>query len=135
MNDIVKSANAINIRLYADDTGVFMHNKNIHNLIIKQSKTSSRKLQNWFLCNKLTLNCSKSFFSIFRTKNKHVPEGLNKIVVDDVAIKRSASVEYIGLHIDEKWNVMYISTPWKWHQLNILVYESTKILCFQSIST
>ena len=41
MNDIVK---ANKIRLYADDTGVFMHNKNIHNLI-KQAKTSFRKLQ------------------------------------------------------------------------------------------
>ena len=37
MNDIVKSVNANKIRLYADDTGVFMHNKNIHNLI-KQAK-------------------------------------------------------------------------------------------------
>ena len=43
MNDIVNSVNANNIRLYADDTGVFMHNKNIHNLI-KQAKTSFRKL-------------------------------------------------------------------------------------------
>ena len=50
MNDIVKSVNANNIRLYADDTSVFMHNKNIHNLI-KQAKTSFRKLQHWFLCN------------------------------------------------------------------------------------
>ena len=106
MNDIVNSVNANNIRLYADDTGVFMHNKNIHNLI-KQAKTSFRKLQNWFLCNKLTLNCSKSYFSIFHTKNKHIPEGLDEIVVDDVTIKRSASVKYIGLHINENlnWNV------------------------------
>ena len=106
MNYIVKSVNANNIRLYADDAGVFMHNKNIHNLI-KQAKTSFRKLQHWFLCNKLTLNCSKSYFSIFHTKNKHVPDGLNEIVVDNVAIKRSASVKYIGLHIDENfnWNV------------------------------
>ena len=36
MNDIVKSVNANNIRLYADDTGIFMHNKNIHNLSSKQ---------------------------------------------------------------------------------------------------
>ena len=108
MNDIVKSVNANNIRLYADDTGVFMHNKDIHNLI-KQAKTSFTKLQHWFwfLCNKLTLNCSKSYFSIFHIKNKHVPGGLNEIVVDDVAIKISASVKYIGLHIDENlhWNV------------------------------
>ena len=106
MNDIVNSVNANNIRLYADDTCVFMHNKNIHNLI-KQAKASFRKLQKWFLCNKLTLNCSKSYFSIFHTKNKHIPEGLNEIVVDDVTIKRSASVKYIGLHIDENlnWNV------------------------------
>ena len=36
-----------------------------------------------------------------------MPDGLNEIVVDDVTIKRSASVRYIGLHIDENlnWNV------------------------------
>ena len=52
-------------------------------------------------------NCSKSYFSIFHTKNKYIPDGLNDIVVDDVTIKRSASVKHIGLHIDENlnWNV------------------------------
>ena len=101
VNDIVNSVEANNIRLYADDTGDFMCNKNIYNLI-RQAKTFFRKLQKCFLCNKLTLNCSKSYFSIFHTKNKHIPEGLNGIVVDDVTIKRSAWVKYIGLqiHID-----------------------------------
>ena len=59
------------------------------------------------LCNKLTLNCSKSYLGIFHTKNKHIPEGLYEIVVDDVTITRSASVKFIGLHIDENlnWNI------------------------------
>ena len=110
MNDIVKSVNANNIRLYTDDTGIFMYNKNIHNLT-KQAKTSFRKLQHWFLCNKLTLNCSKSYLSIFHTKNEHVPDGLNEIVVDDVTIKRSASVKYIGLHINENLNrILHINS-------------------------
>ena len=52
-NDIGKSVNTNNIRLYADDTDVFMYNKNIQNLI-KQAKTSFIKLHHWFLCNKLT---------------------------------------------------------------------------------
>ena len=42
MNDIVKSVNANNILLYADDSGVLMHNKDIHNLI-KQAKASFSK--------------------------------------------------------------------------------------------
>ena len=54
-----------------------------------------------FMQKKLTLNCSKSYFSIFSYKYKHVPEDQDKIVVDDVTIKRSASVKYIGLHIDK----------------------------------
>ena len=83
-----------------------MHNINIYNLI-KQAKTSFRKFQKWFLCNKLTLNCSKSYLSILHTKNKHIPEGLDEIVIDDVTIKISASVKYIGIHIDGNlnWNV------------------------------
>ena len=36
MNDIVNTVNANNIRLYADDTCVFMHNKNIQIWLNKQ---------------------------------------------------------------------------------------------------
>ena len=106
MNDIINAANANNIRLFADDTSIFIHNKNIYNLI-RHTKSYFMILQKWCLCNKVTLNSTKSYFSIFHTKNKHVPEDLNEIVVDNMKIKRSNSVKYIGKHIDEylNWNV------------------------------
>ena len=55
----------------------------------------------------INLNCSKTFLPYISYKNKHVLEGLNEIVVDEVTIKRSASVKYIGPHIVENRECTY----------------------------
>ena len=106
MNDIVNAADANNIRLYADDTGIFLHGRNLSNLI-NRTREYFRKLQKWFMCNRLTLNATKSYFSIYHTVNKPIPEGLDEIVIGNMKIQRSRTVKYIGLHIDEmlNWNV------------------------------
>ena len=106
MNDIINAADANNIRLYADDTGIFLHGKNIYNLI-NHVRNNFRRLKQWFVCNTLTLNADKSYFSVYHA-NKFVPEGLEEIATGDTVIKRSRTVKYIGLHIDELLN-------WKTH--------------------
>ena len=103
INDIINAADANNIRLYADDTWIFLHNRNINNLV-GHTRTYLRKLFKWFTCNKLTVNGTKSYFTVFHTKNKDVPEELQGIEIDDIEIQRSYSVKYIGLLIDEKLN-------------------------------
>ena len=55
INDIINVADANNMRLYADDTGLFLHNRNINNLV-GHAWTYLRKLFKWFTCNKLTVN-------------------------------------------------------------------------------
>ena len=106
INDIINVADANNIRLYADDTRIFLHNRNINNLV-GHARTYLRKLFKWFTCNKLTVNGNKPYFTVFHTKKKDVPEELQSIEIDDIEIQRSYSVKYIGLHIDEKlkWDV------------------------------
>ena len=107
MNDIINAADANNIRLYADDTGIFLHGENIYN-IINLVRNYFKKLKQWIVCNKLTFNADKSYFSVYHTVNKFVPEGLEEIATGVTIIKRSRTVKYIGLHIDELLN-------WKTH--------------------
>ena len=94
MNDIVNAADANNIRLYADDTGIFLHGRNLSNLI-NRTREYFRKLQKWFMCNRLTLNATKSYFSIYHTVNKPIPEGLDEIVIGNMKIQRSRTMKYI----------------------------------------
>ena len=120
MNDIVNAADAKNIRLYADDTGIFLHGTNLSNLI-NRTREYFRKLQKWFMCNLLTFNATKSCFSIYHTVNKPIPEGLDEIVIGNMKIQRSRTMKYIGLHIDE----MLISNVHISHLQNSLI----KLFC------
>ena len=90
MNDNVKSVSANNIKLCADDTGVFMHNKNIHNLI-KQAKASFRNYKNISYLTNLTYTV-QNLISVYFIQKLTCPRRPNEIVVDDVKIKRSAPV-------------------------------------------
>ena len=92
-------------RLFADDTGIFTHGKNL-NTLIKESKDLYSKLFRWCLYNGLTINFSKTCFILFHTKNKPIPPGLNSIHVENIEIQRVQSTKYLGLFIDEKlyWN-------------------------------
>ena len=92
-------------RLFADDTGLFTHGKNIDELI-NASKEKYRLLFKWCLDNRLTINYSKTCFIVFHTRNKKIPHNLKEIKIDDVTITRVKETKYLGLHYDEHltWN-------------------------------
>ena len=86
---------------------MFQHDKNLYRLL-DTVKTNFAKLREWFECNKLTINHTKSNFSIYHTKNRNVPQDITEIRIGDIIIKRETCVKYIGLNIDEQLN-------WKGH--------------------
>ena len=93
------------LRLFADDTGKFNHDKDLKTLISK-SKAMLEKLKLWFKSNKLTLNIDKSSYVIFHNRNKKICSYANEIKIGDQVIKRQESAKYIGMILDEKltWN-------------------------------
>ena len=105
MNDIQFAADPEKIRLFADDTGIFLSHKNLNQLIVDSEQFLIR-LYNWFQDNKLTLNHKKSYFSIFHSKKRTIPRDLTFIEIPEIGVKidRSNSVKYIGLILDEKLN-------------------------------
>ena len=59
----------------------------------------------WFKDNKLTVNSSKSSFTIFTTKykrnNNEIPDTLT---MNNIDILMSSSTKYLGVFIDEELN-------------------------------
>ena len=103
MNDIINAADANNIRLYADDTGIFLHWTNIYNLI-NHVRNCFRRIKQWCVCNKLASNDDNSYFSGILLTNLSPKD----FASGDTIIKWSRTVKYIALHIDELLN-------WKTH--------------------
>lgn len=91
------------VRLFADGDGIFRHHK-ILNESINSTKTHFAEFAKWFVANKLTLNDSKSCFSIFHTKNKFIPDDLQQLCIGNITMKRVKSAKYIGLIINERLN-------------------------------
>ena len=105
INDLCHAVGEDFSRLFADDTGLFTHGQNL-NVLIQESTVIYRKLFKWCVCNRLTINYTKTCFVIFHMKNKHVPNDLKCIKIDEVTIQRVDVTKYLGLHLDEHltWN-------------------------------
>ena len=69
-------------------------------------KTAIESLDKWFKSNKLLLNHSKTQF------NTILPNYLNNIKVNDIVIKRSPQVKYLGIILDDnlQWETTYNET-------------------------
>ena len=58
INDICKAVPDANVKLYADDTNLFLFDTDANNLNIK-ANTSLKEFNTWFEINKLSLNIEK----------------------------------------------------------------------------
>ena len=113
INDIQYCIDRHDIRLFADDTSIFLFNKNFDELI-RQSSEKMQNIYQWFLANKLSLSFPKSNFVIFHGKNKQTKDEVREIVIDsNKVIPRQNSAKYIGLTLDSILN-------WEQHVQEIL---------------
>lgn len=112
VNDIATSLEENNIiRLFADDTNIFMYNKSPQRL--KENMNSAiSNLFEWFNANKLTVNLGKTSYTIFKKKKKKTPSYLNDIKIGNTVIHRVKSSKYLGVTIDE-------NLDWKHHISNL----------------
>ena len=105
INDLHKACLTGNIRIFADDTNIFFKCKN-NSEITQIGNTIMSSLQTWFQNNKLSLNSEKSCFIVFRSKRKKLGDIPNEINFNHQSIKRSKTVKYLGVILDENltWN-------------------------------
>ena len=104
VNDIGKCVDKYaEIRLFADDTNVFITERNPLELK-RKAEITLNNLLTWFSANKLTANISKTCFSIFTPKNIMIPNLLNSLKFGNSKISRVESAKYLGITLDENLN-------------------------------
>ena len=63
----------IDLRLFADDTTIFLRHKDI-DVLMQDGKEAMKEIMTWFETNKLSLSLGKSNFILFQGKQKK-PKG------------------------------------------------------------
>ena len=81
------------MRLFADDTVLFMHDPNLNNLINDKTEKFT-ELYNWCVCNKLTINGEKTNFVLFHAINKPVPQNFDHIKTGVMDVTRVKTFQY-----------------------------------------
>lgn len=107
INDIDSSTKENKLRLFADDSNVFVVEKRAEVLKEKMKEVMANMCK-WFTANKLTINMNKTAYSIFTRPNTKVPALLNNIKMSDTTIQRVKEARYLGITLDDKLN-------WKTH--------------------
>ena len=100
INDIINVSTLWYIILFADDTSLFSHGKNI-DLLINNLNTELVKLSQWLNSNKLTINVKKTNFIIFNTGRKKI-EFTNKLSINEENINYVKSTKFRGVMLDHK---------------------------------
>ena len=90
----------IKIRLFSDDTALFIHGKDVETIYNKMRDCLIR-ISEWFKCNRLTLHLNKTCYSIFHGPKKKISRMYDKMSIDGHIILREYKIKYLGLMIDE----------------------------------
>ncbi len=115
INDLHNST-VLNVLTFADDTTAYLSHHNLQILFTTVNRELD-KMYNWFCTNKLSLNLTKTHYSLFSPSYKNIPDELS-LCVNNVKIERVhqhgtvKSIKFLGIHIDEQ-------LTWKNH-INIL---------------
>ena len=70
-----ESSNLLSFLLFADDTNLFISDKDIRKLCDKANQELC-KVANWLAVNMLSINVKKTHFVIFKAKNKNLTKNI-----------------------------------------------------------
>ena len=117
INYLFRSSSKLTPIMFADDTNLFISDFIIENLFETMNE-ELRKVVPWFKANNLSLNFSKTKYSLFHStrKRKDIPNILRALHIDNIPIKKEFITNFLGLYLNE-------NISWK-HHINIV---STKV--------
>ena len=112
MNDISYTSKLLSFVLFADDTTVYLSDKNV-NALYDTMNSELHEVSNWFKCNKLSLNATKTNLMLLGTTHKTKNAKTNRFIcLDGCKLKRVSTAKFLGIIIDE-------NLTWKSHIDNV----------------
>lgn len=102
INDICNASVLVQLVLFADDTNIFLADRNLSTVITMINK-ELKLITEWFRVNKLSINVNKTNFILFTSPRKNYSSHtvVDKILINDIPIKQVHSVKFLGVYLDE----------------------------------
>ena len=102
VNDLQYVSNIIKPIMFADDTNLFLSNRDIKQLFLRVNQELTH-FQTWFNANKLSLNTGKTKYSFFHSPAyaDRIPLRLPKLAINNTVIERENSIKFLGVLLDE----------------------------------
>ena len=98
INDIVNVSRIAKLILFADDTNLFFTGSNLKDLVVEVN-SELKKIEKWFIVNKLFLNANKTSYMVFGTKGKSINTVINLCGNN---LERVDVTKFLGVLIDSK---------------------------------
>jgi len=99
MNDMSKAVTDCCIKLFPDDTNLFISGTSLLEVEVKANDCLN-KIHDWFVANKLSLNIHKTCYTLFATSSKNRVLTDFNLFINKVKIYKVASCKYLGVNID-----------------------------------
>lgn len=92
------------IRLFADDSNIFIIDNTINGLFLK-ANSALDSINKWLIANQLTLNIENTNYRIFKPNeftNNYILENNLTLQINNKIINRTSNARYLGVLISEK---------------------------------
>ena len=100
INDICNVSDVLECILFADDTNLFLSDKNLESLS-RRVNIELCKISHWFKLNKLSLNIKKTNYILFSKKSFNMGNQFD-IKIDNTNVVKVFQTKFLGVIINEK---------------------------------
>jgi hypothetical protein len=102
INDVVQCLQFSKAVLFADDTTLYIVEKN-KRILVERMNDDLQRIGDWLDANKLSLNIAKTQLCHYhrKEKNAHI---LNEVRIKGQLVTAVGSVKYLGIHVDTELN-------------------------------
>ena len=109
VNDLHKASSILKPVMFADDTNLFLSNKDI-NKLFNDMNVELQKMSIWFKANNLSPNLTETKWTLFHSQKKKrlIANDLPILDIDNFEIVRESVTKFLGIFIDE-------NLTWKYH--------------------
>ena len=113
--------------MFADDTNLFISSINVDDLF-SDMNCELNKISLWFKANKLSLNLTKTTYSLFHpaSKKRFLREPLSFLKMDNILIERENATKFLGVLVDENlsWKQQINDVSTKKSKSIVILYKS-----------
>ena len=102
VNDITNTSDMLEFILFADDTTILYSHPNIENQINRINE-ELKEVSNWFKANKLSVNASKTNYTILGTPRmvSNMDELNLNVILDSTTLEKVKHTKFLGVLIDD----------------------------------